>query len=80
MQEINLEKIYIRAQDKKGNWGSFSIQELHDMGESHQVTKWFSGKIFSLVGAEESGVVVEANLVNMVAILEKLGITVVRMK
>lgn len=76
-----LERIYIRARDVDGKWGSFSLQELLDMGVGgREIGKWFHRKVYDLVGLAEGETLTKKHTLRMVGVLEHLGYTIVRIK
>lgn len=78
--EVDLTKIAIRAKDKEGNWGSFTLQELLDQDLADEVYEWFIGKLEELLDVKEGEPLQSHSLQNMIAMLETLGFTIVKMK
>lgn len=75
-----LKHIYIRARNKDGKWGSYSLQEILDGGFGAEIVRWFNGKVYGLIALEEGAIVTEDNVHSMVAILDSLGVVVYKAK
>jgi len=73
-----LSRIYIRAQEEKGNWESLSLKELLDRKLDNEIIKWFMGKVLQL--AEKSERLTVENVSLLVQILSSLGATIYQIK
>ena len=80
MKEIDLSKIYIRAQHQSGKWDNFSLQELIDMGQLRQILEWGLEKIYEMIGLERGKMIEEESIKAMIRILEKLGKPIIKLK
>ena len=80
MSPDDLDVIYIRAQNKAGKWGSYSLRELLDDGVGGQIGVWYGEQWMRLVGLEEMSVVTPESVHLMIACLDKCGVTIVRLK
>lgn len=79
MVEEDLDKIYIRV-FYKGKYESMSLKELLDLGESKEIIAWFNSKINAIIGLEEDVRLDINHILNMITVLEELGITIYRIK
>ena len=75
----DLARIFIRT-NVGGGWGSYSLRDLLEIGSGGSIAHWFIEKIFDLVDLEEAQIVEEHHAEKMVALLEKLGVTIYRLK
>lgn len=73
----NLDKIYIRARNNEGKWGSYSLQELHEMGRPIEVWTWFCDRVF---GFKEGVAITLRDIDMMVNVMKILGINIVELK
>lgn len=79
MEEGDLNEVYIRVL-YKGKYESMSLKELLDIGEAKEIIAWFNSKIRSIIGLEE-GLELDVNhVLNMLTVLEDLGLTIYRVK
>ncbi len=77
----DLALIYIRAKDTDNNWGSFSLQELLEMGQigQQQVASWLVDKLIAgIYQFKEKQQVDEQMVVDCLAKLDALGVPVIR--
>ena len=79
MDKPDLEQIFIRAY-VNDRWGTYSLQELLDLGQGDRIAQWFYERILTAVGLQEGGIVGEQEACAMVTFLEAIGITVFRLK
>lgn len=80
-----LESIFIRARNAEGNWGSYSLQELVDMSRGDEIQKWFQDKLNRLCDMEDctsmkGAIITEENVLTMIEVLKKLGVTIVKLR
>lgn len=68
MKKTNLKKIYLRARDKEGKWGSFSIKELIEGGQAYIPFVWAMEK---LCNYQEGAIISEENVQKLVDLLPK---------
>ena len=76
----NKHGIFIRAKNKHGKWGSYSLRELLDDGVGGQIGAWYGNQWMRMVGLEEMSVVTPESVRMMIAVLEKAGFTIGRLK
>lgn len=62
-----IDRICIRAQDKEGKWGSFSLGELVDMERGVFAYKWLLHK---LCGYEEGTIITRESISRLADLLE----------
>ena len=79
MDKPDLEQIFIRAY-VNDRWGTYSLQELLDLGQGGQIARWLRERIWAAVGLQEGGIVGEQEACAMVTFLEAIGITAFRLK
>ena len=77
--QIDLNKIYIRARIKD-RWDSVSLKDLLDRKDVQQIWFWFMGRIWSFLDIQEGEKISEEAVKRMILLLEKIGITVYRLK
>ena len=75
-----LSSIYIRARNKEGKWGSYSLQEILDKGFGREIVCWFKGKIYELVDLREGATITKEHVEAMVDLLESCGTVIYRLK
>ena len=70
-----LKQIFIRATNSEGKWGSYSLQELLDMGRGKQIVDWYLSKT---VGLDEAELITPEIVKNILTSMSLNGITVVK--
>ncbi len=81
--EKSLNLIYIRARDKDGHWGSFSLETLIRSGQQNEVYFWFLDKLNDLVGIGDErsiGKMKRKQVVTMLNILDRCGVQITQLK
>ncbi len=75
-----LARTAIRAKDKDGKWGSFTLKELLDAGQMEEIILWFGDKMIGATGYKQPGVTDEAAAVNVCRIVEVIYGPLVKIK
>ena len=76
----DLDAIYIRAKNKHGKWGSYSLRELLADGVGGQIGQWYAEQCLRAVGVTEGAVITQEMVTMMMACLETIGIPLVRLR
>jgi hypothetical protein len=75
----DLEQIFIRAR-VDGRWTSTSLRQLLDGGNGGQISAWFCRRCQQQAGLDDGAVVTEASVSLMIALLERLGVPIYRLR
>ena len=81
--EKSLNLIYIRAQDKDGHWGSFSLESLIRNSQQSEVFYWFLDKLNDIIGIPDERAMrkmTRKQAVTLLNILDRCGVQITQLK